>query len=297
MKKTLVYIIAAIAAIAVAFVLFTWFVPQTQEKTQPVEATVESTPKPIEMVNVVIADRYIAAGAEITADMLRTTTVPITEKPTYAISNAYDAVGSTAIMAIPEDTTVLSVMLEQPHTYIADSQGLSYEIPEGFVGLAIPATGLEAVAGYLIPGDVINILAYAKPIKAAMEGIPAVEGDVIPVSLSYLVKNVTIIAVGDKAYDEVMAYNASLVQPGSQAPIVTTVDEEGNETKSTMSYTCIIIALDDITAQLVAETMQWSTFMFTLQHRDYGAHEVTTPELVPVSQDFIYTTEADVKSN
>ena len=47
-------------------------------------------------------------------------------------------------------------MIELSRVYIADGQGLSYEIPEGFVGLAIPAADLDGLAGYVIRGNVLH---------------------------------------------------------------------------------------------------------------------------------------------
>ena len=194
MKRTFVYIIAAVIAIGLACGLFLMLRNQTVE--QPVLSTeLLETPVPVEMVEVIVANERIPANTEITPSMLRTEAIPVTEKPFFALNNANEAIGATANVIIEEGTVLLSSMIELSRVYIADGQGLSYEIPEGFVGLAIQAADLDGLAGYLIPGDVINILADAKAVKAAMNGVPYIEGDVLPLTKAYLVKNVTVLAV------------------------------------------------------------------------------------------------------
>ncbi len=292
MKKTFVYIIAALISIALAFGLFMMLRDQMEGQSVSDPSSME-TPAPIEMVPVIVANERIPADTEITASMLITKEIPITERSFFALSDADEAIGSTAKTVIEPDTILLSSMIELPKIYIADGQGLSYEIPEGFVGLAIPASDLEGVAGYLIPGDVINILADAKAVKAAMNGVPYIEGDVLPVTKAYLVKNVTVLAVGDKAYDEMMATNAlALRDAGSETAAR---NDEDEEEKEEISYDCVVIALDDFSAQLVVETLSSSKLTFALQHRNYGIHDVTTPELVPVPQEFTYLTEQDFR--
>ena len=292
MKKTLVYIIAALISIALAFGLFMMLRGQTEAPSVP-DPNAEDAPVPVEMVSVIVANERIPADTEITSTMLRTKEVPITEKPFFALANANEAVGATTKIAIEADTVILSTMIELPKVYIADGQGLSYEIPEGFVGLAVPAADLEGMAGYLIPGDVINILADAKAVKAAMNGVPYIEGDVLPLTKAYLVKNVTVLAVGDKAYDEMMATNALAIREAQKE--ATAREDEDDEESGELSYECVIIALDDFSAQLVVETMSSSKLTFALQHRNYGIHEVTMPELVPVPQEFTYLTEQDFR--
>ena len=294
MKRTLVYIIAAVIAIALACGLFLMLRSQTAEQPVPGTEPLE-TPAPIEMVEVIVANERIPANTEITPSMLRTKAIPAAEKPFFALSNANEAIGATANVMVEEETVLLSSMIELPRVYIADGQGLSYEIPEGFVGLAIPAADLEGMAGYLIPGDVINILADAKAVKAAMDGVPYIEGDVLPLTKAYLVKNVTVLAVGDKAYDEMMATDALALREAKKE--TASREDENEEEAGDISYDCVIIALDDFSAQLVVETMQSSKLTFALQHRSYGVHEVTLPELVPVPQEFTYLTEEEFRKS
>lgn len=292
MKKTLVYIVAAVIAIALAIGLFLML--RNQTAGQPVPATeLPATSAPVEMVEVIVVNDRIPAGAEITPAMLRTKMVPVAEKPFSALSSTDEAIGAIAKDTIKEETVLLSSMIDLSRVYVADGQGLSYEIPEGFVGLAIPAADLEGLANYLIPGDVINILADAKAVKAAMNGVPYMEEDIHPLTEAYLVKNVTVLAVGDKTYDEMAAASAPDLRNTKESAV--SRGDGDSEGKGESSCDCVIIALDDFSAQLVVEAMQSSKLTFALQHRSYGNHEVTMPELVPVPQEFIYLTEEQVR--
>ena len=292
MKKTFAYIIAALIAIGLAIGLFLMLRYQTAEQPVSNAEPVMETLIPVEMAEVVVANGRIPAGAEITSAMLKTKAISVTEKPFLALGNVSEVIGATANITIDEESVLLSSMIELPRVFIADGQGLSYEIPEGFVGLAIPAENLEGLAGYLIPGDVINILADAKAVKAAMDGVPYLEADVFPLTKAYLVKNVTVLAVGNKAYDEMMAAGALALRDEKAA--ASKKEEDGKTGES--SYDCVIVALDDFSAQLVVETMQSSKLTFALQHRDYGIREVTLPELVPVPQEFSYLTEQELRN-
>ena len=105
MKKTLVYIIAALISIALAFGLFTMFREQTKQQLESNPNPAEG-PAPVEMVPVIVADTRIPADTEITEAMLITKEIPITEKPFFALANAAEAVGTTAKIAIEADTVI-----------------------------------------------------------------------------------------------------------------------------------------------------------------------------------------------
>ena len=124
MKKTLVYIIAALISIALAFGLFMMLRGQTEAPSVP-DPDAEDAPAPVEMVSVIVANERIPADTEITSTMLRTKEVPITEKPFFALADSNEAVGATTKIAIEADTVILSSMIELPKVYIADGQGLS----------------------------------------------------------------------------------------------------------------------------------------------------------------------------
>ncbi len=106
-------------------------------------------------------------------------------------------------------------------------------------------------------------------------------------NLAYLAKNVTILAVGDKQYD---AYMASQEQVAGRNENAMNTDEDSSEEgeENPYTYDCVILCLDDFSAQLVVEVLQTSKLTFTLKHREFGNHDVTTPELATVPQSFIY---------
>lgn len=284
MKKNIVYIIAGLVAVASAVVLFTMFRTQTAETPEPI--VVEDI-QPVEMTQIIVASKKILSGSQITNDMLKTKQIPKEEKTQSMIVLSTDAEGATANRTIEADQPILTTMLDQPQSYIAGTNGLSYVIPDGMVAVAVNATDLEGVAGYLNRGDVVNILADAKAIKAAMEGIEYYQEDIDPVNLAYLAKNVTILAVGDKQYD---AYMASQEQVAGRNENAMNTDEDSSEEgeKNPYTYDCVILCLDDFSAQLVVEVLQTSKLTFTLKHREFGNHDVTTPELATVPQSFIY---------
>ncbi len=297
MKKSFVYILAAAVAIALAVGLFLRF--GTSQQADPVPDEPVESSEPVVMVDVLVAAIDIPADTEVTASMLESKSIPLSDRPFFAVTNVYDAVGNITNININAGDIIQSSMVEKQKRYIAETEGLSYEIPEGFVGLAIPAESLRGMAGYLLPGDVINILADAKAVKAAVDGIPFLEDDIVPNSQAYLVKNVTIIAVGDAAYDEAQANSAVVTQEEVDDGLLKRDKAEDEETGETVDYGygCVIIALDDPTARIVTEVMKSSDLTFTLQHRSKGIHDVTKPELVQVGIDFLYETEKEYKDN
>ena len=291
MKRNIVYIIAAIVAIVAAVGLFYMFRTQTAEAPEPV--VVEEV-RTVEMTDIVVSTKKIPYGTQITSDMLKTKQVPVSEKDSNMIARADQAVGAYANRTIDADQTIFNGMLDEPQTYISGTNGLSYEIPEGMVAIAVSAAELEGVAGYLTRGDVVNILADAKAIKAAMEGIEFYREDITPVNLAYLVKNVTILAVGDKQYDEYMARGGRSPVNDTRSSGEQTGTAENEADGST--YDCVILCLDEFSAQLVVEVLQTSRLTFALKHRDFGKHDVTRPELAMISQNFYYARPETVQA-
>ena len=144
MKKNIVYIIAGLVAVASAVVLFTMFRTQTAETPEPI--VVEDI-QPVEMTQIIVASKKILSGSQITNDMLKTRQIPKEEKTQSMIVLSTDAEGATANRTIEADQPILTTMLDQPQSYIAGTNGLSYVIPDGMVAVAVNAADLEGVAG------------------------------------------------------------------------------------------------------------------------------------------------------
>lgn len=128
------------------FYVFTTNARRTEEAAK--------TPAPVSYKNVVVAVRDIAPRTPLTADMLQTRRLPVTQVPSDAVQVPKSLVGHVT-------TSPLSANQPIPgHLVVARGveMGLAYGIPAGFRALTISLDPVSSVAGFLKPGDHVDVL-------------------------------------------------------------------------------------------------------------------------------------------
>ena len=103
---------------------------------------------------VVVAVSTIPAHTRITEDMLGTKSIPSDAVHPEALTSLNDAVGGISRTEIIKDEQVLA------NRVFTDERRatLSYRVPEGMRAVSIPIGDYTGVAGYISPGDSIDIL-------------------------------------------------------------------------------------------------------------------------------------------
>ncbi len=271
MKRNAVYLLAALAAASLVLALSGNLREQARAGNGEEGETVTVT-EPMEQA--VAAAVSIRRGEVIRREMLRMESVPAREPAPDSVRRFEDAEGAFAAGEIPAGQRLTQDMLQRPREYVADTSGLSYIVPEGMTALAVRCGGTDGLSGYLARGDTVDLLAPGKAVKAAMEGIEFYEQDSMPAGLVYLAKNVTVLAVGDRDYDR---RQRLLEDEGGRA----SEQEDG-------AYDCVVLCLDEFSAQIAAEVDRTSAITLTLRHRSGGGTAVTVPELQTVEQSYVY---------
>jgi len=108
---------------------------------------------------VVVASNDLALGTELKADDLRVVNFPQGQAPEGAFARVNDVVGRGLITPIVKSEVVLPAKLASKEA----GSGLPPVIPEGMRAVSVRVNEVIGVAGYVLPGNRVDILATASP--------------------------------------------------------------------------------------------------------------------------------------
>jgi pilus assembly protein CpaB len=117
---------------------------------------------------VLVANRDISPGTEITADMVELREVPADLVLPGSFTETDALVGETAKVAIVQGEQVVSGRLGLP----VPDDGLSGVVPGGMRGIALEVKEVTAVGGLLLPGDRVDVYVTHK-----ITGLPGLTED------------------------------------------------------------------------------------------------------------------------
>ncbi|HEY1976097.1 MAG TPA: Flp pilus assembly protein CpaB [Candidatus Baltobacteraceae bacterium] len=129
--------------------------------------------------NVVIASMNIPANSRIVPAMVTTEQKPTDQVEPTALSDPADAVGMLASADIPQGAVLTPLRLSRP---APQPQGL--QVPVGQRAITIAVDPVKGIAGLLIPGDHVDVL--ASPVR----------GGAIAPNAYAIVRDARILAVG-----------------------------------------------------------------------------------------------------
>ncbi len=179
MKLSKPLLIAAILfGLAAAFGIYYYL----DNAGEPVEARVPRQ-------EVVVANTTIPAHTRITGDMLEVVSISADAVHPEAASNTEGLVGGVSRTEIVRGEQVLS-----SRVYTEESRAtFSYRIPESMRAVSIPVNEVTGVAGYLSPGDKVDVLVTYSEEVADDDEEDGGGGDI-----TYTVfQNIQVLAVGE----------------------------------------------------------------------------------------------------
>lgn len=103
---------------------------------------------------IVVASRDIPVRTKITADMLTKTTRTASEVDPQALTDPKQAVGDTALVAMPQGATITSMKVGQPAEV-----GITVRLKPGMRAVSIPVDRVKAVSNLVQPGDRVDVMA------------------------------------------------------------------------------------------------------------------------------------------
>jgi pilus assembly protein CpaB len=134
--------------------------------------------------SVVVASQKIAAGTRLTSDMVKVTKMPLKYIKSGAVTASSNVVNQYTTSDIYPDQVVLKDQL----TSAKKSNEMKYKIPAGKRAVTIEIDPVSGVAGYIKPGNRIDMIISFKPEP---------EGKITQ-SLT-LLQNIEVLAVGSQA--------------------------------------------------------------------------------------------------
>jgi pilus assembly protein CpaB len=189
--------------------------------------------------------------------------IPQEFKPSTAITSVDEIEKKVALFDIAQGTVIVQGMFVDPATtQISFRERL--ENPD-HVAITVSVDQVRGVAGFLVPGDEVNILVF-QDVAGGEGGAPApgevgITGVFNEVS-RYLYQKVQVLAVGQ----------STLLSPGEQASA-----EEGS-TASTGNTGLITFNVPPDAAQLIAMAQNGGGMYLTLVPEDYQPKELPPPD-------------------
>ncbi len=132
---------------------------------------------------VVVAASDLDVGAELTADDVRTVDWPAGSVPQTAFSNPNDVVGRGVVMPMIQNEPILPLKLAGKDA----GGGLPPAIPPGLRAVSVRVNEVIGVAGYVLPGTRVDVLATVNPTDQ--------HGDI---TSKVILTNVQVLAAGTK---------------------------------------------------------------------------------------------------
>src|SRR5579864_2452355 len=138
-------IVGLTIAIAIAF-LFSAYVYRTFQRITNV--------KPIVTKQIVVADRPIQLGTRLDANNLRVISWPADQSIPGSFTRVEDCTGRALLTNLAENEPVLESKLAPKEA----GAGLPATIPEGMRALSVAVNDVIGVAGFVIPGTMVDVL-------------------------------------------------------------------------------------------------------------------------------------------
>ena len=111
-------------------------------------------------VRVLAAARDIQPREPITLDMIAISSVPTSAVPPKALSQLTDMNGLSALVLIYKGQVITSNVVASNPDQLSSIGTSSYlPIPQGYVAMTLPTSEQQGVAGYVAPGDYIDVIA------------------------------------------------------------------------------------------------------------------------------------------
>lgn len=182
--RLFILVIAAIAAIALAFVVRGAFAPKKPDATAAATAPTQAAPAAAPMVKVLVASRDLPVGARLTAGDMSwqdwpaanlnaafitdgqgpqtapTGAAAVARKASDAANNMFGGAALTSIVGAVVREPILSgePIIARKIVKAGEGNYLSVVLTPGMRAIAVPVTVDSAAGGFIMPGDRVDVL-------------------------------------------------------------------------------------------------------------------------------------------
>lgn len=170
------------------------------------------------MSPVVVADRDLPLGKEVTAADVRVTQLPTEDLPVGVFHNTSEVIGRGVIVDMAKNEPVLSSKVADPNA----GAGLPPRIPHGMRAVSVKVNEVVAVAGFIRANSRVDVL---------LTGNISKENDPTKFQTTTVLQNVTVLTVGQEMQDRTDG------KPMPDASVVTLLVSPEDAQKLTLAST------------------------------------------------------------
>ena len=156
MARTRIFLVLAIAIVAGG--AFAYGTYQYIDNMPVPSAGMETRP-------VVVAATALDLGAELRAEDMRVVAWPASAVPEGVFSSPQEAIGRGVLLPITVNEPILSSKLASKEA----GAGLPPAIPQGFRALSVRVNEVIGVAGYVLPGTRVDVVAIVNPTEQRLD--------------------------------------------------------------------------------------------------------------------------------
>jgi pilus assembly protein CpaB len=171
MRVFMVFVLAVTAGGALAFGTYNFM-----QHAKPTTVTIPTKP-------VVVAATDLDVGAELTREEIRIIDWPANAVPAGAFSDPKDVIGRGIILPVIQNEPILPTKLASPEA----GAGLPPAIPPGLRAVSVRVNEVIGVAGYVLPGTRVDVVATINP-----------SGQSTDITTKVVLTNVQVLASGTK---------------------------------------------------------------------------------------------------
>jgi pilus assembly protein CpaB len=127
---------------------------------------ISATPPVVPMQRIVVAAAPLPLGTRLDASKLRTIPWPAGQPVHGMFTRVDDCTNRALITAVAENEPILASKLAP----VQAGAGLSATIPEGMRAISVAVTGVVAVAGFVTPGTMVDVLVTGAIAGSSQQG-------------------------------------------------------------------------------------------------------------------------------
>lgn len=218
-------IFALVLAVTAGYAYFSISQPEAPAPSVQISPTVTSAPAApaIQTADVLVAARSVPIGVALTADMISRQPWPshlVLSGFVTAGSNATDIVGMVTRSSFQEGEPIILSKLSNP----SDPNFLAAALEPGFKVSTIQVDNISAVAGFIFPGDYVDVLVtHDLPVgTAATQQVGAEKKESFT---ELLLTNIKVLAVDDRSTAGQLQADGAQKRPPSSVSLEVTLEQ------------------------------------------------------------------------
>jgi pilus assembly protein CpaB len=229
--------------------------------------------KNVQRVDVLVAKSDISKGTTaaqaLNSGLIGTKKVPRAILPPSAVANAADLTDKISVATISKGQFIVGDSFVKP----AEVGGFSATVPKGHEAITISVDASHGVAGFIQPGDRVNVL-WSGPVSDLNGGVASADAN--PVT-AFLVPGVKVLAVGQTTANTAPAATSTSAGLTTSGQPAGASSQPAASSAANTSTGLITIDVTPRQAEQIAQGVALGTFYLTLNAPGLDPSKFTPP--------------------